>query len=85
MLEVHSGKRNLALMGQYITPDVQGLHLQNTAGHGFDLQENLDQSCLQTNVFLAVSTLQTENQSSTESIRMNDLISKSVNQSAHRN
>jgi hypothetical protein len=57
VLEVHSGKRNLALMGQCIIPDAQGLHLQNTAGHGFDLQENLDQSCLQTNVSLAMSAL----------------------------
>lgn len=60
-------------MGQYTNPDVQGLHLQNIAGHGFDLQENLDQSCLQTNVFLAVSALQMENQSSAKSIRMNEL------------
>jgi hypothetical protein len=59
-------------MGQYITLDAQGLHSQNIAGHGFDLQENLDQSCLQTNVFLVVSVLQMENQFSAKSIRMNE-------------
>jgi hypothetical protein len=57
MLEVHLGKRNLALMEQYITPDAQGLNSQNIAGQRFDLQGKWDQSCFQTNVFLAVSIL----------------------------
>jgi hypothetical protein len=57
MMEVHSGKRNLALMEQYLILGAQGLHSQNTGGRGFDLQGNWDQSCFQTNVFLAVSIL----------------------------
>jgi hypothetical protein len=54
MMEVHSDKRNLELKEQYIIPDAQGLHPQNTAGHRFDLRGSWDQSCFQTNVFLAV-------------------------------